>query len=559
MIQVRNGKSSRKLAVVLGAGIIICLMSMPGWAQYGGGGGTEGDPFLISDPNHMQAIGAHQEHWVAGTWFKLVEDIDLSRFTGTQFNIIGTYIEYNNPDNKPFNGIFNGNSHKIFNFTYSTTLAKNGVGLFGYLGSDGEIRDLDLEDPNVETSGAYVGGLVGWNNGTISDCYATGVVTGGDDVGGLVGFNWHGTISNCYATGAVTGGNNLGGLVGENVFGTISNCYATGVVTGGDSSYYLGGLVGYNYYGTIIYCYATVAVSGGDVEDSCVGGLIGCNYYGRVSNCYVNGSVSGSGEYSNVGGLIGWNYYGSVSYCDATGSAFGRYDVGGLIGDNEHSSVSYCFATVSVSGGSDYDSNIGGLIGLNESGSVVSDCYATGSVSGVSSVGGLVGQNADAAISNCYATGTVTGDDDLGGLVGGDESGSYTKSFWDETVNAGLSGIGNTSDPNVIAETTENMQKSGTFTSVGWDFVGSGDNEPNDFWRMCVDDLDYPKLSWQFADGDLLCPDGVGLLDLFYFVSHWLEIDCETANNYCRRADFNFSGRVDLVDYNIFRSNWQKK
>ena len=76
-------------------------------------------------------------------------------------------------------------------------------------------------------------------NGTISNCYSTGDVSGGDDsewLGGLVGYNEGGSISNCYSTGAVTGGTGseqLGGLVGYNGSGNISNCYSTGNVTGG--------------------------------------------------------------------------------------------------------------------------------------------------------------------------------------------------------------------------------------------------------------------------------------------------------------------------------------
>jgi hypothetical protein len=61
------------------------------------------------------------------------------------------------------------------------------------------------------------------NDGTITDCYATGSVEGGFDTncgnttGGLVGYNYkNGTITDCYATGKVTGGDDTGGLVGCN-------------------------------------------------------------------------------------------------------------------------------------------------------------------------------------------------------------------------------------------------------------------------------------------------------------------------------------------------------
>ena len=45
---------------------------------------------------------------------------------------------------------------------------------------------------------AYVGGLVGFQDGNISQAYNTGSVTGGSgslDVGGLVGYQYSGSIS----------------------------------------------------------------------------------------------------------------------------------------------------------------------------------------------------------------------------------------------------------------------------------------------------------------------------------------------------------------------------
>jgi hypothetical protein len=75
-----------------------------------------------------------------------------------------------------------------------------------------------------------VGGLVGYNQGTTTNSYATGSVSGSGSgssygyVGGLVGQN-QGTVSNSYATGTVTGGSiYFGGLVGQNS-GTVSNSF----------------------------------------------------------------------------------------------------------------------------------------------------------------------------------------------------------------------------------------------------------------------------------------------------------------------------------------------
>jgi hypothetical protein len=41
------------------------------------------------------------------------------------------------------------------------------------------------------------------------------------------------------------------------------------------------------------------------------------------------------------------------------------------------------------------------------------------------------------------------------------------------------------------------MKTLSTFTSAGWDFVGETANGTNDYWRMCVDGVDYPRLAWE--------------------------------------------------------------
>jgi hypothetical protein len=50
-------------------------------------------------------------------------------------------------------------------------------------------------------------------------------------------------------------------------------------------------------------------------------------------------------------------------------------------------------------------------------------CFATGSVNGTDSVGGLVGQNAG-SLTDCYATGLVNGTDSVGGWWGNNEYGT---------------------------------------------------------------------------------------------------------------------------------------
>ena len=55
------------------------------------------------------------------------------------------------------------------------------------------------------------------------------------------------------------------------------------------------------------------------------------------------------------------------------------------------------------------------------------------------------------------------------------------------------------------------MQMSSTFTN--WDF--------NDIWIIC-EAMNYPRFLWQIPMGDLLCLDGVDLIDYSFFAGHWL-------------------------------------
>lgn len=162
---------------------------------------------------------------------------------------------------------------------------------------------------NVESSGPFIGGLVGTNQGTILASYATGDVNGEDIygggayIGGLAGHNENGgMIIASYATGSVDGASESGGLVGRNE-GTIIANYATGSVTGtGDD---IGGLVGASYEnGMIIASYATGKVSGSGLTAH-IGGLAGANS-GTIADSYWDTQTSGqASSYGGIGKTTG--------------------------------------------------------------------------------------------------------------------------------------------------------------------------------------------------------------------------------------------------------------
>jgi len=216
------------------------------WEKYGGGNGTEANPYLIRTSCQMNAIGADSNDWDAH--FELMADIDLGKYTGDSFNVIGYWQSPS--DYRLFNGVFDGAGHAIYNFTYESNGVDN-IGLFGYAGDFGpghaEITNLGLVNPNVNAGSATsVGPLVGrMAEGTISHCYVYGGGAVGDvSVGGLVGGN-SGDIVNCYSridVSSISGHGPVGGLMGIGYGGSVSNCYSTGKLFGNEGA--IGGLVG---------------------------------------------------------------------------------------------------------------------------------------------------------------------------------------------------------------------------------------------------------------------------------------------------------------------------
>jgi hypothetical protein len=183
------------------------------------------------------------------------------------------------------------------------------VGLFGCV-DGGMIEDTAIVNFTL-IGKSSVGGLVGRNLGTVSNCSVIGNVSGNFSVGGLVGYN-QGPVTNCFAIGnviaggvvgnvsAVAGGIGVGGLIGVSEEATVSSCYFSGNVT----SYLsfvaweflagVGGLIGVSY-ATVSHCYADADVTG----KVGVGGLVGLN--GALSDSYFIGSVTSE---ASVGGLV---------------------------------------------------------------------------------------------------------------------------------------------------------------------------------------------------------------------------------------------------------------
>ena len=223
-------------------------------------------------------------------------------------------------ESQPYTGTFDGGNYTITGLT--VTGSDKYAGLFGYIGDDGKVKNVTLKDVKIESDNdmSDVGGVAGWSDGTLENCFVSGSVSGrgkNSIVGGVVGSQTGGSITGCSSSATVNAGNTAGGVVGgTNNGATLTACYATGSVTlvsNGTDSYFAGGVVGTNGGGILTACYAWGSVTGSGNGTVYVGGVTGSNDSGTLTACYhAKGTVKGSD--GATGGVAGRNYKGLMPY-----------------------------------------------------------------------------------------------------------------------------------------------------------------------------------------------------------------------------------------------------
>jgi hypothetical protein len=305
-------------------------------------------------------------------------------------------------DTRQFKGIFDGQGYII------SGLSVNGVenaGLFGYVGTDGQIKNLNVVATKIKGN-SVTGGLTAVYASTkpIENCgvLADSIIAFNGPGGGLVGLVYDSiyynpeysnvpvtTITNSFASANVVSNHfGAGGLVGHMEYAsnhrnsitlavTITDSYATGNVAASLDGYIGGGgLVGYIHsysYGSNSRDYA----SGSPISFSI------SNSYASV-NIYVSGDINvncfSPCAAAPAGGLVG----------RLLGSVYG--------GGNITISNSFASGNINSTSGSIYHDNGagGGLVGEVIIGDVtITDSYASGDVTVISAAGskggGLVG------------------------------------------------------------------------------------------------------------------------------------------------------------------------
>ena len=425
------------------------------------GDGVEGDPYIVTNASELQAIEGN-----LSAHYELGGDVDASETSDWSFVPIGSSAE-------PFEGTLDGADHSI----ESLEIRGSGtnVGLFGSVGTDGTITDLELTDVDLtqdEMSMNYVMNEVDTEDAFEGELASSSIVIA-QQAGGLAGES-HGELKRVSVTGDVTADATADTTVAVTVT-EDGNVTVDGNVSRVEVAIdqEIGGLVGQNH-GTIEESStesdvtvaaesdveADVAVAGEltvsewvlwvDVTlEQDVGGLVGQNH-GEIRGSQTAGSTTADGEAdvsTNVdergdgnltvagedsvaveieqatGGLVGNNEDGgALTSSHATGDVSGsESSVGGLAGVNDNGEITNSSAAADVTG----SNLVGGLVGFNDGGEV-SNSSTTGDVTGTSFVGGLVGFNDNGELSTPSTTGNVTGSSFVGGLVGFNSNGEIS-------------------------------------------------------------------------------------------------------------------------------------
>lgn len=271
------------------------------WGIGDGADGSEAHPYIISTTAGLDLLASHVNSGRSydGKYFELGADIvythkaanEEGADTENNYTAIGTYVEReeNTYDPREFWGHFDGKGHTISGiriYKDGNTDADSNQGLFGRVGNSGTVRNVTVSDTRI-IANYHVGGIVGFNVGTVENCHATATVTilpyldNTVNHGGVVGYNNEGTVKGC--TSAATVDNNyksncseFGGVVGCNftkslienslAIGATVNCESNcGAITGRNL-----GTISHNYYAgcTANGKTASIGTSNGDKTEN---------------------------------------------------------------------------------------------------------------------------------------------------------------------------------------------------------------------------------------------------------------------------------------------------
>lgn len=324
------------------------------------GEGTEQNPYTIGTVDDLMTLAKRVESGdrLTGKIVRQTADINFSDLKGMYYPI-GDKTNY-------FDGTYDGNGKVIRNMNI-TRGSNQYTGLFGYVGANGYIHDVNIINGRISTSGKYNGLIAGYSLGRIERVDINGLISSTTEYnGGVAGYSR--SVRDSRFIGQLSGMAYTGGISGQLVNDTIANCRVSASITS-------------NIPNTIAHGVGGIA---GGVNGSATAG------YSHISDCYFLGSMTDVTGYAWQGCISGiLSSYSSITRCMAVGvmttkvtaSSIGA--CGALVGSLSGGGVSDCYASVSMQ-----DPNatpkIGGLVGLGSVSSQfqpeVKNCIYTGQV-----------------------------------------------------------------------------------------------------------------------------------------------------------------------------------
>ncbi|MBR3947599.1 MAG: hypothetical protein IKJ56_10945, partial [Bacteroidales bacterium] len=360
--------------------ILLCLFfSVNAFAQYGGGNGTEGNPYIISTAAHLSELATNVNggNAYSGKYFKLTANISSGN------TMIGSYSSY------PFSGTFDGDGHTItVNISGSTTY----VALFVYV-NNATIKNLTVGGSVTNTSPSTAAIVSMANNSTILNCTNNADVNGGVNFSGVVcSCNSSTVVKKCVNNGTIGSSCNnwrRGGVVCNCTGSSIIECTNNGAVNGTEG---LGGITYSAGSNSIIdKCVNNGTITGNDVPDNNFhngfGGIVGSCSSTTIRNSYNAGYVhfnanGVNGSYYFLGGIAGMcedaNVY--IENCYNIGDVRTNnnlgYYIGGIVGKSENAKLRNCYNGGKVSNTDGNYQNVGAITGYATINGAIVNCYA---------------------------------------------------------------------------------------------------------------------------------------------------------------------------------------
>lgn len=315
----------------------------PNFAKEAFSSPTQPSQHILRTARHLARLGQMSSYW--SQTFYQERDIDFTTYTSTTQTLsrIGT-----GTGSSSFSGTYDGGCNIITGAGISVN--SDYVGLFGH--NSGTLRNIVFKSDATITRSIssqnhdYIGALVGYNSrtGNISNCSTSGFNVSGSSssvlfynkIGGFVGYN-EGTITNCSAAnaqmnnslgGSVNGTNytNTGGFAGRND-GTISYCYAVATLSSPGNR--TAGFVGFTQGGSINYSYCVAMMGSNYVTDfrggSLGGSLNGCTAYNGSNLSAIQNNCSSARGFEAAELSYSYGTTGTYPFPAIVKNADGRY------------------------------------------------------------------------------------------------------------------------------------------------------------------------------------------------------------------------------------------